>query len=161
MIKITFLFLIVCFFASCKKEGINYPNASINSCELCAWAKSVEGKYIGMGSGINQAPTGTAYYNVYEFHDSLIIDVKQIWKEEFSPSMDSTIMVFKLTYTMQSDSTKHQYREIYFNTSEGKSIGSNSMKYDMFSNNRLKCGESFNNHGQILPLFGYNGLKIQ
>lgn len=159
--KFSQLILCAILFVSCKKEEILYPESSFTTCELCDWAKSVEGKYIGIGSGIDQTPTGTSYYNTYEIHDSLIIDVKQIWKEEYSPNMDSTVMVFKLTYTMQSDTTKHKYREIYFNTSEGKSIESNSMKYDMFYNNHLKCIHNFNNHSQIIPLFGFNGIKIQ
>lgn len=147
-------------FASCKKEDIDYPNTSNVSCKLCTWAKSVEGKYIGLADGIDTSPTGMAYYNTQSLHDSLIVDVEQIWKEEFSPSMDSTIMVFKLTYTMQSDSTKHFYKVIYFNSSKGSTIQSSVNTYDILENNTFKSYKFINGKFQVL-FFQYVGHKIQ
>lgn len=161
MQNLIILTLTIFLLVSCKKEEIIYPEFSVTSCDLCVWAKSVEGKYIGIADGIDTSPTGMSYYNTQYFHDSLIIDVEQIWKDEYSPKMDSTVMVFKLTYTMQSDTTKHKFREIHINTSDGKSISSNYKKYDIIGNNKISIFNSYFNHGSQIVSFIYEGIKIQ
>ncbi len=159
MKKISYLFPLFLLLFSCKKEK-EYPMSEIPNCKLCAWAKSVEGKYIGIPTGVEIAPTGMGYYNSSGLNDSLIIDVNQVWKENYSPSNDSTIMVFKLTYTMKSDTTKHSFREIYFNTSDGKSIQSNINRFDIFEYNSFKSYYFLKGKFEVL-VFQFRGIKIE
>ena len=90
-------FLVILFFSACKKFVHEDIEAAIPSCELCAWADSLEGEYDGY---YNYTVNGSI--GQFTSIDSLHFSVQHIFLNK-GPLDDSTRMFFQVTRTGGSD----------------------------------------------------------
>jgi hypothetical protein len=88
LIKPLISILVLSFFAlfiSCKKE-FDHKELSIKNCDLCNFAKDVEGRYRGLGEGVK-------FQGKTPMIDSLTIELSQIFLNQ-SKYEDSTFIYF-------------------------------------------------------------------
>lgn len=135
---------------SCKKFSHDTEPLVAQSCELCAYADSLTGKYEGMISGV---------YNPFFGSEGglMNVELEHVFLNQ-GAYIDSTIMFMKMTAILLPDQDTN-VRIVTFESPDGRVSNSNLQKYYL-NPDSIYIYHTFYNHSSLeTVLVDYTGIR--